>query len=77
VKHRNGSYSANFSLMSGFMAGGGFGIKLGPGSIIADIRYATDFSNVIINYNGTRDVSHRNKVYFALGYEFGLIPKHK
>lgn len=75
VKHRNGSYSADIPLMSGFMAGGGFGIKLGPGSIIADIRYATDFGNVTINNNGTRDISHRGKVYFALGYEFGLLTK--
>jgi hypothetical protein len=75
VKHRNGSYSADFPFMPGFMAGGGLGVKLGPGYVLADIRYATDFGNVTINYNGAKDVSHRNKVYFALGYEFGLIPK--
>jgi hypothetical protein len=75
VKHRNGSYSAGFSLLPGFMAGGGFGVKLGPGSVIADIRYAADFGDVTINYNGAKDVSRRNKTYFALGYEFGLIQK--
>jgi hypothetical protein len=75
VKHRNGSYSADVSLLPGFMAGTGAGIKLGPGTVIADIRYATDFSNTSANYNGTRDISHRSKVFFALGYEFGLLPK--
>jgi len=78
VKHRNGSYNADFPLMTGFMAGGGFGVKLGPGYVMADVRYATDFKNVTANYNGTKDtVSHRNKVYFALGYEIGLIQKNK
>jgi hypothetical protein len=75
VKHRNGSYSAGFSLLPGFMAGGGAGVKLGPGYVIADIRYAADFGNVKINYNGTKNVSHRAKTFFALGYEIGLMPK--
>ena len=74
VKHRNGSYSAGLSLLPGFMAGTGAGVKLGPGTVIADIRYATDFSNTTANYNGTKNISHRSKVFFALGYEFGLLP---
>lgn len=72
IKHSNGSYNADFPLMFGIMAGGGLGVKLGPGSVMADIRYAMDFGNVTANYNGTRDVSHRNKLCFALGYEMGL-----
>jgi hypothetical protein len=75
VQHSNGSYSANFSLVPGFMAGGGFGVKLGPGYVMADVRYAGDFSNVKASYNGIKDVSQRSKLLFALGYEFGLIPK--
>jgi hypothetical protein len=75
VKHPNGSYSANFSLLSGFMAGGGAGIKLGPGTLMADRRYAADFDNITAVYNGKMNVSRRNKVFFALGYEFGLLPK--
>jgi len=75
LKHRNGSYSADIPLMFGYMAGGGGGIKLGPGSIIMDIRYAADFGDVTINYNGNKDISHRGKVFFALGYEFSLLPK--
>ena len=75
VKHSNGSYTADFSLLGGIMAGGEFGIKLGPGTLLADIRYAGDFNNVTITNNGTKDISKRNKVYFSLGYEFALIPK--
>jgi hypothetical protein len=75
VSHRNGSYSADLSLVPGFMAGGGFGIKLGPGYVMADIRYAGDFGNITANYSGNRDVSRRSKLFFALGYEIGLIPK--
>jgi len=75
VRHRNGSYSADFPLVPGIMAGGGFGVKLGPGSIMADVRYAADFRNVSAAYNGARDVSRRSKALFALGYEIGLIPK--
>lgn len=76
IKHRNGSYTADLSLLSGFMAGGGLGIKLGYGSIIADIRYATDFSYIKANNSGrTFDLSHGNKVHFTLGYEIGILPK--
>jgi len=75
VKHRNGSYTADISLLPGFMTGGGAGITLGPGTVIADIRYAADFSVTTANHNGTRDISHRDKLFFALGYEFGLLPK--
>ena len=75
VKHRNGSYSADLSVLPGFMAGGAFGVKLGPGTLITDIRYAADLSNTTANYNGSREISRRNKVFFALGYEFGLLPK--
>lgn len=75
VKHRNGSYSADFSVMPGFIAGGSFGVKLGPGAVVVDIRYTTDGGMVSATYNGTRDVSHRSRVSFSLGYELGLIQK--
>jgi hypothetical protein len=75
IKHRNGSYTADFSLLGGLMAGGGFGIKLGPGTVFADIRYAGDLGNITSDYNGTKEISRRNKAYFSLGYEFGVIPK--
>jgi hypothetical protein len=75
IKHGNGSYTADFSFLGGLMAGGGFGIKLGPGTVFADVRYAGDFGNVKANYNGVKDISRRNKTCFSLGYEFGVIPK--
>jgi TolB-like protein len=75
VKHRNGSYSADFPVMPGFVAGGGFGVKLGPGAVVGDIRYAADFGFLSASYRGTRDVSRRSTVSFSLGYEIGLIRK--
>jgi hypothetical protein len=75
VKHRNGSYNADFSLVPGFMGGGGFGVKLGHGYVMADVRYASDFYNVTASYNGNRNVSRRSKMFFALGYEIGLISR--
>ncbi|MDR0877741.1 MAG: PorT family protein [Treponema sp.] len=75
VKHKNGSYYADYPVIPGFMAGVGFGIELGPGVILADVRYARDFDYLTASYNGTRDVSLRNSFYFTLGYEIGLLPK--
>jgi len=72
VTHRNGAYSADISLLGGFMTGGALGLKLGPGTLLLDIRYAGDFSYM---KNGNKDISKRNKVFFTVGYEFGLIPK--
>jgi hypothetical protein len=42
---------------------------------MSDIRYASDFSNVTASYNGKRDISRRSKIFFALGYEIGLISR--
>jgi TolB-like protein len=75
VRHNNGSYTADFSLLGGLMTGGGLGIRLGPGTVLADIRYAGDLGFVTSDYNGSREISKRNKVYFSLGYEFGVLPK--
>jgi len=75
VKHGNGSYATKFSsFVFGFTAGGGLGIKLGPGNVMADIRYAGDFNNVTTN-SENKNISRRNKLLFALGYEIGLMPK--
>jgi hypothetical protein len=75
IKHRNGSYTSDFSFLGGLMAGGGLGIKLGPGTVFADVRYAGDFGYITSDYNGNKEVSKRKKTYFSLGYEFGVIPK--
>jgi hypothetical protein len=75
VEHRNGSYTADYTAPPGFVAGGGFGMKLGPGVLLSDIRYAVDFANLSAKHNGTMNVSKRSKVIFSLGYEFGMIQK--
>jgi hypothetical protein len=75
IKHHNGLTNTDFSLVPGFMGGGGFGVKLGPGYVMADVRYVRDFFNVTAAYSGNRGVSLRSKVLFALGYEIGLISR--
>ena len=75
VMHSNGVYYADYRVMGGFMAGAGFGVKLGPGSIITDMRYARDFRYIKADYIGTRDVSLRNNLNITLGYEIGVKPK--
>jgi hypothetical protein len=75
VNHSNGSYSADTSVVPGFIAGAGGGIKLGPGVFLGDIRYAADFSSLAIDHNGQRDISQRGKLSFSLGYEIGLMQK--
>jgi TolB-like protein len=76
VKHRNGSYTADISPTGGIVAGGSFGVKVGPGAIMGDIRYAGDFSSITAQYNGAKDIAQRNKLSFFLGYEIGIIDKH-
>jgi TolB-like protein len=75
VAHQGGAYKAEFPFVAGFTAGGGGGVKLGPGYVMADIRYSGDFGYVTARYNGSRAVSRSGKVFFTLGYEFGLVPK--
>ncbi|MDR3171432.1 MAG: hypothetical protein LBU17_07375 [Treponema sp.] len=75
VEHGNGSYTADYGVTPGFIGGGGGGIKLGPGVVFVDVRYLTDFGNLVANHNGNREISHRSKVAFSLGYEIGLIQK--
>jgi TolB-like protein len=66
-------YSYNFSVPMGFIAGGNIGIKLGPGTLFFDIRYAGDFKDVEVHGNwGARPVYQRSLISYALGYEFGF-----
>jgi hypothetical protein len=65
--------SASFSVLGGFAAGGSAGIKLGPGVLFGDFRYGSDFTNLKISDNGSRELSRRGKISVSLGYEIGLL----
>ncbi|MDR3170156.1 MAG: outer membrane beta-barrel protein [Treponema sp.] len=72
----SGSDSFDFTAPVGFMIGGNFGIKLGPGVLFLDLRYAGDFSDTKISEDGeSEEIYHRGKFLFSLGYELGLIRK--
>jgi hypothetical protein len=58
----------------GLMAGLNFGVKLGPGTLFLDLRYAID--NDMIKVDGDR-FAHRNFLPVSIGYEFGLLPKKR
>jgi hypothetical protein len=58
----------------GLMAGLNFGVKLGPGTLFLDVRYAID--NDMLKIDGER-FAHRNFLPLSIGYELGLLPKKK
>jgi hypothetical protein len=58
----------------GLMAGLNFGVKLGPGTLFFDLRYAIDSD--MIKVDGERFV-HRNFLPISIGYELGLLPKKR
>jgi hypothetical protein len=64
-----GSDKLDFSPSPGIMLGTSFGVKLGPGLLFFDGRYATDFVATTVDGN---DAYNRSKFLFSLGYEFGL-----
>jgi TolB-like protein len=66
-------YSYNFDAPMGFIAGGNIGIKLGPGTLFLDIRYAGDFKDIEIYGDwGSHPVYKRSLASYSLGYEFGF-----
>jgi hypothetical protein len=71
-----GEYKDNFDVedIFGVMLGLNFGMKLGPGTMFLDIRYAVD--NDSIKIDGDRLV-HRNFLPVSIGYELGLLPKKR
>jgi TolB-like protein len=69
-----GTNSYNFKITAGWLIGIATGIRLGPGTLFADIRYGGDFGNTSISdNNGVLSVYSRNMVSFTLGYELGFI----
>jgi TolB-like protein len=76
IKHSNGTLSADYGVIPGFVVGGGGGVKLGPGVVLGDIRYSGDFSALTATISGSsREISLRGKLAFSLGYEIGLMQK--
>jgi hypothetical protein len=64
--------------LMGFMVGGIFGFKAGPGSIFIDARFAMDFGKVERPLNGSSQTEYiygRKNILFSLGYEFGVIDR--
>jgi hypothetical protein len=60
----------------GFMIGANGGIKLGPGNLFADLRYAVDFGDTEASLEGEKlSIYKRSMFMFSLGYEIGLISK--
>jgi hypothetical protein len=57
----------------GFIAGGNVGIKLGPGTLFLDIRYAGDFTDTQVKGDwGSRGLYKHSRAIFSMGYEFGF-----
>jgi hypothetical protein len=77
--NESGSTTGDFEKAPlGFMIGANGGIKLGPGNLFADLRYAMDFGETEGSFQGsTETVSlyKRSMFMFFLGYEIGLIGK--
>ena len=60
-------------IVLGVLGGACVGFPVGPGSIVGDIRYLNDFSDVKINYNGKIVNSFlRRAVCVTVGYELSL-----
>ncbi|MDR1074388.1 MAG: outer membrane beta-barrel protein [Treponema sp.] len=64
-----------YSIPLGIMIGGSAGMRLGPGSLFADVRYGIDLGNVSIASYGILDVYKRFFISFTLGYEFGFLER--
>ncbi|WP_148257310.1 outer membrane beta-barrel protein [Treponema primitia] len=69
-------YEYNYSAPFGLILGGTMGIKLGPGTLFGDIRFATDLQATGLSGPwGDLDVYKRNMLFYSLGYELGFIKR--
>jgi len=79
IKTINTEFAWNFPPI-GLMAGANFGLKLGPGVLFTDIRFAMDFMPVnnkegSVEYALTvksKELFERKKIQFDLGYRIGI-----
>jgi hypothetical protein len=63
----------NYGFMWGVTGGFGIGFRLGPGSIIGDVRYLNDFTENVITYNGSEQKGFlRRSISTTIGYELSL-----
>jgi hypothetical protein len=60
----------------GLLAGLGGALKIGPGAIIADLRYAADLGNLEAK-DKKIDEFRRSMVSFTVGYELGFLAKKR
>jgi hypothetical protein len=58
----------------GWIAGIGFGFRLGPGNLFFDARFSQDIGKTIVD-GGAVPPSTRNMVTLSVGYEFGLFKR--
>jgi hypothetical protein len=60
----------------GFLGGLGGALKLGPGAIIADLRYAADLGELQATTGNIREF-RRGMLSLTVGYEFGFFAKKR
>ena len=70
------TFSRSIAIPVGLTAGFEVAIKLGPGTILADIRYAADLSKTTLNDAG-ETTYRRGMLSFTLGYSLGFIKVKK
>jgi hypothetical protein len=58
----------------GLLGGLSGAMKMGPGAIIADVRYAADLENLEAE---NKDIFRRSMISLTVGYELGFFPKKK
>ncbi|GHV95553.1 hypothetical protein AGMMS50293_18730 [Spirochaetia bacterium] len=70
-----GSFDYKSGLPLGYTAGFNIGMKLGPGFIFLDTRWAADIG--AMQSTSGEDLYQRSMVTFNIGYEIGLFTRHK
>jgi hypothetical protein len=71
----NGDYDSAGAL-GGITFGAFVGYPLGPGKIVGDLRFLTDFASVNAHISGSDwTVLHRSGINLTIGYEISLGKK--
>jgi hypothetical protein len=72
----NQKYEYHLSSGLGMALGVNAGLKLGPGILFLDLRYAFDFGKTLIAMESGREYT-RSMISFSLGYELAFINKKR